>query len=126
MANKYARLAAEMIQNERKDLNNMSLKIAMILREYVRQAADSANIAAIYVFGSIVKGSYRPDSDVDIAIITTKEISANERVMLEKIGAGIENRFGREIQAHFFTEKEFEKSQGGVVEQIKRDGIRLA
>ncbi|MBU4246216.1 MAG: nucleotidyltransferase domain-containing protein [Nanoarchaeota archaeon] len=125
MANKYARMAAEIIQSERKDLNNMSPKIAMILREYVRQATDSVEISAIYVFGSIVKSSYRADSDVDMAIITEKELSAKERILLEKIGERAEIRFGREIQPHFFTEIEFEKTTGGVVEQVKRDGIRL-
>ncbi len=125
MANKYSRFASEIISNERRDLNNMNLKIVTILREYVRQAMDSVEIKAMYVFGSIVKGSYREDSDVDIAIISENELSAKERILLEKIGEKIERRFSREIQAHFFTEKEFKKSEGGVVEQIKRDGIRL-
>lgn len=125
MSNKYSRLAAEIMQNERKDLNNMNLKIVTILREYVRQTLDSIDIVAVYVFGSMVKGSYREDSDIDIAIITEKDISAKERITLEKIGEKIEKRFGREIQPHFFTETEFGKSEGGVAEQVKRDGIKL-
>lgn len=124
MSNKYSRLASEIMQNERRDLNNMSLKIVTILREYARQIFDSIDVVSVYVFGSIVKGSYREDSDIDIAIITEKNISAKERLMLEKIGEKIEKRFGREIQPHFFTQKEF-KAEGGVVEQIKRDGIKL-
>ncbi len=125
MANKYSRLASEIISNERRDLNNISLKIVTILREYVRQIIASIDVKEMYVFGSIVKGSYREDSDVDIAIISEEELSAKERILLEKIGEKIEKRFGREIQAHFFTEKEFKNSEGGVVEQIKRDGIML-
>lgn len=125
MSNKYSRLVSEIIQNERRDLNNMRLKIVTILREYVRQMLDSIDVVAVYVFGSTVKSSYREDSDIDIAIITEKDISAKERIMLEKIGERVEKRFGREIQPHFFTEKEFKKSEGGVVEQIKRDGIKL-
>lgn len=124
MSNKYSRLVSEIIQNERRDLNNMSLKIAIIIREYVRQIFEMIDVSSVYVFGSIVKGSYREDSDIDIAIITKKDISAKERIMLEKIGERVEKRFGREIQPHFFTEKEF-KGEGGVVEQIKRDGIKL-
>lgn len=125
MSNKYSRLAAEIIQNERKDLNNMSLKIVTILREYVRQIYDSIDVVAVYVFGSMVKNSYREDSDIDIAIITEKDISAKDRIMLEKTGERVEKRFGREMQPHFFTNKEFRKSESGVAEQIKRDGIRL-
>lgn len=125
MNNKYSRLVSEIIQNERKDLNNMSLKIVTILREYVRQIIDSIDVAAAYVFGSTVKSSYREDSDIDIAVITEKDISAKERIALERIGEKVEKRFGREIQPHFFTEKEFMKSEGGVIEQVKRDGIRL-
>ncbi|MFZ3077993.1 MAG: nucleotidyltransferase domain-containing protein [Candidatus Aenigmatarchaeota archaeon] len=125
MSNKYSRLVSEIIQNERRDLNNMNLKIVTILREYVRQIYDSMDIAAVYVFGSMVKNSYREDSDIDIAIITEKDISAKDRIALEKIGEGIEKRFGREMQPHFFTEKEFRKSEGGIAEQVKRDGITL-
>lgn len=125
MNNKYSHLASEIIHNERADNNNINQRIITILREYTRQVIDSIEIKAIYVFGSIVKSSYRENSDIDIAIITEEDISVKERILLEKIGEKIEKRFGREIQPHFFTDTEFRKSEGGVIEQIKRDGIKL-
>lgn len=125
LSNKYARQIAEIADLEKQDTNNINPRILIILREYARQVFGLAGLDGMYVFGSVVKSSYREDSDVDIAIITEKGISTKERIGIEKNGERIEKRFGREIQAHFFTREEFGKSRTSLVEQVHRDGIRL-
>ncbi|MBE0425972.1 MAG: nucleotidyltransferase domain-containing protein [Nitrospirae bacterium] len=37
-------------------------------------------IAAIYVYGSIVKGRLRNDSDIDIAMLPSFEINVSEKI----------------------------------------------
>lgn len=125
MANKYSKLIVEILQNEKRDLNNMNPKIVTILREYTRQINDAINPSSIIVFGSIVKGSYRKDSDIDVAIITEKGLNRKERLEIEKINERLENRFGREIQPHFFKSTEIKNSKEKLVEEIQRDGVRL-
>jgi len=125
LANKYSIIINEILANERKDLNNMNPKIITILREFTRLINEAINPKRVYVFGSIVKGSYTEKSDIDIAIITNKELKTNERIEIEKINEKLENRFGREIQTHFFTDNEFKQLKDKLVEQIHRDGIKL-
>jgi len=123
--NEYANQIIKIIALEKKDTNNLNPSILIILREYVRQVFAVIDLEQAYVFGSAVKSSYREGSDVDIAVITKKEISTKERIEIEKISEQIEKRFGREIQTHFFTKDEFAKSKMSLVEQIHRDGIKL-
>lgn len=125
LSNKYSELIVQIMNIEKKDLNSMNPKIVTILREYVKKINDEINPKSIYVFGSIVKSSYTENSDIDITIITDKELKTKERIEIEKINEKIEERFKREIQSHFLTEKEFKKSGEPLVEQIHRDGIKL-
>lgn len=123
--NKYTKQVIEIINLEKQDTNNINSKILIILREYARQIFSLIDLSEMYVFGSIVKNSYRENSDVDIAIVIEKQISTKERIEIEKINEKIEKRFGREIQSHFFTKEEFAKSKTSLVEQVHRDGVRL-
>lgn len=125
LANKYSELIVKIAELEGEELNNMNPKIVIILREFTRACNDILNPEAIYVFGSIVKNSYREDSDIDVAVITEKEPKIKERIEIEKICEKLEKRFGRELQLHFFTEKEFKKTKDELIEQIHRDGIKL-
>ena len=123
--NKYVKHIIEIINLEKQDTNNLNPKILIILKEYIRQIFGLINLGGAYVFGSVVKSSYSEKSDIDVAVITKKEISARERIDIEKISENVEKRFGREIQTHFFSENEFAKSKTSLVEQIHRDGIKL-
>jgi len=49
-------------------------------------------IAAVYLFGSMATGKDRRGSDVDLAIISKKSISNNERLRLEAELSGILQR----------------------------------
>src|SRR3989344_7008035 len=118
--NKYNKSLIHIIKLEKEDLNNLSLRLSIILREYVRQMTSIININEIYLFGSAVKNSFREDSDIDIAIITEKELTTKERIEIEKINEKAKKRFKKEIQPHFFTEKEFKKSKSLLIEQIHR------
>ena len=123
--NKYNKSLIDIIKLEKEDLNNLSFKLSIILREYVRQLTSIININEIYVFGSAVKNSFREDSDIDIAIITEKELTTKERIEIEKVNEKLKKRFKKEIQPHFFTEEEFKKSKSLLIEQVHRDGIKL-
>lgn len=123
--NNYVKQIIEIIALENQDTNKLNPKILIILREYTRQIFDLVDIKEIYAFGSIVKSSYRENSDIDIAVITEKQISTKDRINIEKISEKLEKRFGREIQSHFFNSEEFAKSKISLIEQVHRDGIKL-
>lgn len=127
-ANSFSRQALEMIQQEKQQLNSPDFIALNIIREFVYGLTNLRleNIQRIVLFGSYAKKTYSRDSDIDIAIIT-KEKSPDEEIMAAEIISQIKKRFGREIQPHYFTEKEFEerKKKEGLEKEIARDGIIL-
>jgi len=124
LVNDYSKQINEIVNLERKEMNNMNQGIVVVLREYVRKIIDVIDAEGIYVFGSIVKSSYTKESDIDIAIITEKRPSTKKIIIVEKIAELLKKRFGREIQTHFFTKDEFNQ-KNKLAEQVQRDGIKL-
>lgn len=47
----------------------MEKTIDNILKEFVRKSNEFLNSDEIYLFGSYAKGTEKPDSDIDIAVI---------------------------------------------------------
>lgn len=52
----------------------MDKRIAHILKEFVKQSNKFIPSDEIYLFGSYAKGTERPDSDIDVAVIIEKSI----------------------------------------------------
>lgn len=55
---------------------------------------ENYNITTIILFGSIVTENFTDDSDVDIAILSSRKLSINESLLLEEM---IEKKLSREI-----------------------------
>ena len=62
----------------------------------------------IILFGSVAKGNYRLDSDIDIAIITNDE---RTRRRSDMIANGILGKYGKVISIKYFTIEEFLKKR---------------
>lgn len=43
---------------------------AAVLERIVSSARRAVNVAAVYIFGSYARGDQRPDSDIDIYVVT--------------------------------------------------------
>jgi len=73
--------------------------------------------AKIILFGSLARGDYRLDSDIDLAIITRDE-------SLMKLSSSIADRilveYGKLVSLKFIDEKEFEKGKTPLKDEIKR------
>ncbi|BFI74935.1 nucleotidyltransferase domain-containing protein [Sulfurisphaera ohwakuensis] len=82
-------------------------------RDYVRKikricVQDIDPECRVILFGSIARGNYRIDSDIDVLIITEKGKSAWDKAVIsslikEKIG------FGDPLELHVVTRKEYEE-----------------
>ena len=64
------------------------------------------NLYGVYVFGSIVRGDYKPLSDIDIAIVLYKEVDEFSRAKFRGL---VRNRIGRvhPFQIHILTKDEW-------------------
>jgi len=123
--NKYSKDIINLIQNERENLNYLPYSFSIIAREFSREVIDSTNALNIYLFGSVAKGNYREDSDIDFAI-KLNEKKPEEDMIITTITDKLSEKFGRKIQCFILTKKQFENKKTKIVEEILKHGIKLA
>jgi len=128
MQNPFMKAIIELIDVEHRQLNAVYFAHLLILREFVYELTnfDFENIRRIILFGSVAKHTARVDSDIDLAIITKEKTLPHEQLLHTDLADRLKNRFGNEIQIHYFTETEFEKLRktgNKVVNEITLDGL---
>lgn len=125
MANEFTKQILILCEMERKKTNSLPYSYSLILREYVRMITSIILPKKILLFGSVAKRIFREDSDIDIALVVHKEMAVQTRLEAEEIANKLKKRFGKDIQQHIFTTKEFENPKDKLVSEIKRDGVDL-
>ena len=85
-------------------------------RKIIERFKILKGLAKVYVYGSIAKGNYRLDSDIDIAIVTANK---KAKKLATKIANDIYLNEAKLVSLKFFTEKEFKKDLPFILE-IKR------
>lgn len=125
LSNPFVEKILEIIKLEKKALNNLDFYILTILREFVYEMTNIhlSDLRQIYLFGSYAKRTYHKDSDIDVALILEKKDVNNELLVTQAISK-LQARFKKEIQVHYYTEKEFNR-KNQLAEEILRDGIKL-
>ena len=80
-------------------------------------------VSDAYVFGSQVKGTARPGSDIDVCIISPRfgKNRKRERMMLMKYGELISD----DIEPHPYSPEDFKVPYDLLASEIKRTGIRI-
>jgi len=130
MHNPYTKAIIELINVEQRQLNAVYFSHLLELREFIYELTnlEFENIQKIILFGSVAKYTARIDSDIDIAIITKEKTSPQEQLLHADLIDRIKERFGNEIQIHYFTQEEFEKLKetgNKLVNEITTDGLML-
>lgn len=89
-------------------------------------------LVGIYLFGSRARGSARPESDADIAVVLKgfSGSALDEKMRLVDLAFDALTENGLMIQPWPFTQAEWERTQGearfaGLLEAARRDGIAL-
>ncbi len=60
----------------------MNTRLIESLKERVKTQNFSAEIVAIYIYGSILKGRLRKESDIDVGMLPAYKVSMNDRLNL--------------------------------------------
>lgn len=128
LSNSITEKMLEIIQLEKIALNNPDFKILNILREFVYELTNVnlKNLEKVILFGSYAKRTFTSNSDLDMAIVL-KEKDANDELLITDISGRLNKRFGKEIQPHYYTVKEFDelRTKDRLVQEIIKDGIIL-
>lgn len=73
----------------------MKKEIEELIKKVVKELKKIKEVKAIYLFGSYAKGTEKPISDIDICVITEKNISRGKK-------EEIVSNSGRKIQISLF------------------------
>jgi predicted nucleotidyltransferase len=75
--------------------------IVGIIKKYCKKNKD---IIAVYLFGSLVKGSFNQNSDVDVALIINPELDKLEAFDIKlKVAMNLEELLGIEVDVIIFS-----------------------
>ena len=86
-----------------------------LYREIIKEFKPIGDKEKIIVFGSLIKGSYRLDSDIDVAIITNEK---NVMEKAEKIADKILSKYGKVVSLKFFTNEELKSGKPFIKEVL--------
>jgi uncharacterized protein len=100
----------------------VSTSVMQSVERFLAATQQQARIEAAYLYGSQVRGTAMPWSDIDLALISA-DFSDNlfqERLALMRLAAKIDDR----IEPHPFTPERFNINDP-LVSEIRRTGVQL-
>jgi len=108
-----------LIKEEYKMLNEIPLKVFFSILDFMERVSFLKDVE-VYLFGSYAKLTFEEGSDIDLAIISDKDLS-----FLEKAALKIEKKYKVKIQLHFFGKDFIKHEEDPLVREILRNGIKL-
>jgi predicted nucleotidyltransferase len=98
------------------------------LDEFVKRASEAYGdrIHGITLFGSVARGTARPDSDIDLLVVVDKE---DFRLRRELIGMAFDMLLetGEDISVKVLSQKDFEARKGfSFLRNVISEGVKIA
>jgi hypothetical protein len=92
------------------------------LEAALREMADSAHpeIVAAYLFGSTARGTARPSSDVDLAVLLRSRPASQLSSVARELEASVERRVRRPVEVVVLN-----AAPADLVHRVLRDGVLL-
>ncbi|MEK6934177.1 MAG: nucleotidyltransferase domain-containing protein [Nanoarchaeota archaeon] len=79
------------------------------------------DIGDVYLFGSYAKLIFSESSDIDIAIVS----NYINRKEAERVIKKLEKKYGKKIEAHYFTNDFYKNKRDPLVKEVLQHGIKL-
>jgi predicted nucleotidyltransferase len=100
-------------------------EVKKVVKKYSEKLkAEGYPFSAVYLFGSYAGGKARKDSDIDVAVLSSRlknNWNKNEDILWKYV-IGVDSR----IEPVGLTEKDFKRNDDPLVSEIKKTGIRIA
>ncbi|MBI5347046.1 MAG: nucleotidyltransferase domain-containing protein [Candidatus Aenigmarchaeota archaeon] len=107
-----------------KPLFEKEAKSLDFLLEDLKSTINTDGLKLAAVFGSIAEHKERPDSDIDILVVTSKKISAEK--LLEDNQHRMLKKYGNQISAFVFSPEEFRKKKNApFIKEAMKNNIVL-
>ncbi|WP_237477980.1 nucleotidyltransferase domain-containing protein [Lichenibacterium dinghuense] len=109
-------------------VDDMTLRAA---RRFLALVGERYPVREAYLFGSRARGTHRPDSDADVAVVLRGETDDRGAAVLDMADVAFDVMMDLDVlvEATPLWEGEFDDAESGLtrylVRDIRRDGIRL-
>ena len=103
---------------------NLPHNIFNLLVELADELTKIKEIDKVYLFGSYAKLIYTSQSDIDLAIITKKELSTNKQKVIRRQLETKAEKYKKKLDIHFFQETDL-KQKDALIQDILRNGKQL-
>ncbi len=121
---KYIDDIINLLKKERQDLNHLPYNFSSIAREFSREVLDSADVIEAYLFGSVAKGTYREDSDIDFAVVAEQKTPPKD-MAVNSLCNRLSTKFNRKVQCFILTKEQISRKKHGLAKEILKHGIKL-
>ena len=100
-------------------------KAIELAKSFLKQASKMHSIRFAYLFGSYARGTPKEYSEIDIAVILgkTEQVKSYYEETFEIFHEAQE--FNSLLEILCFREDEFEIDGGAIVDQIRKEGIKI-
>ena len=101
-------------------------EIIQMVNTFLVRVRENHDVRAAYLFGSYARGTEKEYSDVDLAIILGSEKISFNSPFDEQFRIYHEaQEFNSLLEVICIGQDEFERNGGALVQQIKKEGIRI-
>lgn len=101
-------------------------EIVRMVNKFIVLIRQKHDIRAVYLFGSFAKGTEKEYSDVDLAVVLGSEDSSSDSPFDERFQIFHEaQKFNSLIEVVCFAQDEFDRDGESLIQNIKKEGIRI-
>jgi|LSQX01.2.fsa_nt_gb predicted nucleotidyltransferase len=111
------------MKGKNKALNNNQLRAMKIFKERVTQIYD---ISSVIIFGSTARGEAEEGSDLDVLLVTKKQLTHREKHAVYRISTEINWEFDTNISVTIVDEYNWEHGLYSIMlikEEVHKDGV---
>lgn len=123
LSDEKTKVIIDLIKKEQELIREIPYSIWSMLFDFII-SLEKTKFKKAFLFGSYAKHIAREDSDIDIALIIEKRRKEQE-FLVEDIAGKIKEKYKKNIQLHYFEEKDFEEGKGTLLKEIREEGIRI-
>ena len=120
------RLVMQIIEDAKKKLGGLPLKVQIEIVDFISDVSKIGVVNKVILFGSYAKLVYSDKSDMDIALVLEdiKNMVQFEK-KIERVALKVSDKYGKEIQVHFFSEGDLKHKEDPLIRDILKNGRGL-
>ncbi len=120
--NDYTKQLLGICSKQYKQLRELPLNVYYLLLD-LTAGLSLVKKVEVFLFGSYAKLVYKANSDVDIAVLCSKQL---DKAAICKLTAKLEQQYNQKLEVHYFEKTLFYKNKKDpLVKSILKDGVKL-